>query len=263
MEMEMDGSDFEDLRYAKRLLERPSLAARLTDALGAPIETGFKLLPGKWSSMLNTAVHTSLERALNLAVRTLGRRRAHSGRERFHKVAVTLSGATGGAFGLPGLAVELPVSTTLMLRAIADIGLSEGEDLAGIEARLACLEVFALGGKSRADDAAETGYFAVRSALAGAVTDAARYITQQGVSRKGAPALVRLISAIGARFGIVVSEKVAAMAVPAIGAAGGALVNSLFISHFQDMARGHFIVRRLERKYGPGEVREIYDTITI
>jgi len=46
-----------------------------------------------------------------------------------------------------------------------------------------------------------------------------------------------------------VSEKVAAQAIPLIGAAGGALINTIFIDHFQNMARGHFIIRRLERRY--------------
>ncbi|MBW2614674.1 MAG: EcsC family protein, partial [Deltaproteobacteria bacterium] len=51
----------------------------------------------------------------------------------------------------------------------------------------------------------------------------------------------------------------AAQAVPIIGAAGGALINTIFIDHFQDMARGHFIVRRLERVYGTDEVQRQYE----
>jgi hypothetical protein len=58
-----------------------------------------------------------------------------------------------------------------------------------------------------------------------------------------------------------VSEKTAAQAIPAIGAAGGALINALFIDHFQDMARGHFIVRRLERKYGKEIIKAKYNII--
>ena len=70
--------------------------------------------------------------------------------------------------------------------------------------------------------------------------------------------LVKFVSAIASRFGTVVSEKVAAMAIPAIGAVGGALINTFFIAHFQNMARGHFIVRRLERKYSADLVRKEY-----
>jgi hypothetical protein len=47
-----------------------------------------------------------------------------------------------------------------------------------------------------------------------------------------------------------VSEKATAQAIPTIVAAGGAIVNTLFIDHFQDIARSHFIIRRLERAYG-------------
>ena len=72
---------------------------------------------------------------------------------------------------------------------------------------------------------------------------------------------MRLVSLIAARFGIVVSEKAAAQLVPVIGAAGGALINTIFIGHYQDMARGHFIVRRLEKTHGAGPVREAYDKI--
>ena len=52
-----------------------------------------------------------------------------------------------------------------------------------------------------------------------------------------------------------VSQKVAAQAVPLIGAAGGGAINVLFMNHFQQMARSHFIVRRLERAYGAEVIR--------
>jgi hypothetical protein len=54
---------------------------------------------------------------------------------------------------------------------------------------------------------------------------------------------------------------VAAQSVPVIGAAGGAAINLLFIDHFQDMARGHFTVRRLERTYGAELIRAEYERI--
>lgn len=252
----------EELRAAKRLLERPSLAARLTDVVGAPIERGFDLLPKKWAQTVHSAVRVSLERALSVAVRSLGSR-PRMGRDRFYKLAVAATGAGGGAFGLAGLVLELPVSTTLMLRAIVDTARSQGEDARAVETQLACLEVFALGGRTPSDDAAEAGYFAVRSALAGTVSDAARYIAQRGIEEKGAPVLVRLMAGIGSRFGVAVSEKVAAMAVPVIGAAGGAVINTIFISHFQAMAHGHFTIRRLERLYGQPAVKELYARLSI
>lgn len=252
----------EELRNAKRLLEHPGLAARLTDVVGTPIERGFALLPAKWAKTVHSAVRVSLERALSVAVRSLGRR-PRLRTERFHRLAVAAAGAGGGAFGLAGLVVELPVSTTLMLRAIADTARTHGEDVRSVETQLACLEVFALGGRSPADDAAEAGYFAVRSALAGTVSDAARYIAQRGVQEKGAPVLVRFVASIGSRFGVVVSEKVAAMAVPVIGAAGGAVINTIFISHFQSVAAGHFTIRRLERIYGEPLIKALYARLRV
>ena len=137
-----------------------------------------------------------------------------------------------------------------MLRSIADIARSEGHSLSTMQTRLSCLEVFALGGRSSRDDATESSYWAVRAALARAVSEAASYMAQRSVLEKSAPAVVRLIAAISSRFGVVVSEQLAAKAVPIVGAAGGSLVNVLFMDHFQDMARGHFIVKRLEAKYG-------------
>jgi hypothetical protein len=148
-----------------------------------------------------------------------------------------------------------------MLRSIADIARSEGEDVGAVETKIGCLQVFALGGKSGRDDASEVGYFAIRSALAKQVSEAVRYITQRGLAEEGAPAIIRLITVISSRFGVTVTEKVAAQAVPLVGAAGGLLVNSVFMDHFQNMARGHFIVRRLERAYGIDTVERHYNNI--
>ena len=72
------------------------------------------------------------------------------------------------------------------------------------------------------------------------------------------PALARFIAVIAERFGITVSEKVVAEAVPVVGAVGGGAINLVFINHFQQVAHGHFTVRRLEREYGEDVVREEY-----
>ena len=149
----------------------------------------------------------------------------------------------------------------IMLRSIADIARSEGESTRDPAARLACLEVLALGGIGDAGDASRGGYYAVRLALASAVTEAVRYITEKGLIEEGAPALVRLITKIAARLSLQVTQKTAAQAVPLIGAAGGAAINLLFIDHFQDLARGHFTVRRLERKYSTEVVRAAYEAL--
>jgi EcsC protein family len=184
-----------------------------------------------------------------------------TGSQFLHRALATASGAAGGTFGLAALPVELPVSTVIMLRSIADIARSEGEDLSNPEAAISCVEVFALGGRSGSADASESGYFAVRGILAKTVTEAARFVAERGVITEGAPILLKFVTQVAARFGLVVTQKVAAQALPVVGALGGAAVNYAFIDHFQDVARGHFTVRRLERLYGKERIRSEYDLI--
>jgi hypothetical protein len=117
------------------------------------------------------------------------------------------------------------------------------------------MEVFTLGGTRSSDDRAETAYYAVRAGLAQEVRAALKYLAREPAGRAGAPALMRFVQAVAQRFGVQVAEKAAAQAIPVLGALGGATINALFMEHFQDMAHGHFTVRRLERKYGPEAVR--------
>ena len=256
--MPLSNEHLAELSEAKRLLENPGLAVKITNFVGKPIEKGFELLPDNWSQRIGLATKDALMFAMKGALLTMDSQSSEA-HPRWHKVAAAISGAAGGAFGLPALIAELLVSTTIMCRAIADIARANGESLDNVSTRLACIEVFALGGASRLDDAAEIGYFAVRSSLARAVSEAAEYLASQALAEEGAPALVRLMTLIATRFQLQVSEKAAAQMVPIIGAAGGAVINLLFIDHFQDMSRGHFTVRRLERRYGTEEVRRAYE----
>ncbi len=256
--MQLTQEELSDLQTAKLHLENPNIAIKVTNVVGIPIEKGLELLPNKWSEVIGDATRKALGIALDGALRTLDKAVQLPSQDMWHKVAVTATGAGAGWFGLPALIVELPISTTIMLRSIADIARSEGENLHVPIAQLACIEVFALGGRTSKDDAAESGYFAIRAGLAKAVSEAAEFIAERGFAKEGAPAIVRLISQIAERFSINVSEKAAAQAIPAIGAAGGALINLIFMDHFQNMARGHFTVRRLERKYGADAVKTAY-----
>ncbi len=250
--------DLNDLKKAKTILENPGVAAKITGFIGTPIEKGFELLPNNWNMKIGELTQTALTKAVHAAVFTMKDTPGEESSNKWHKLAVATTGGIGGFFGLPALSVELPVSTTIMLRSIADIARSEEANIFSEESKIACIEVFALGGPNSSDDASESGYFAVRAALAQSVAKVAEYMAEKGLAEEGAPALVRLIIQIAERFSIQVSEKAAAQAIPAIGAAGGAIINTLFIDHFQDMARGHFIVRRLEKKYGSEIVKETY-----
>jgi hypothetical protein len=223
-----------------------------------PIERGIEMLPKRASALVTNATRRALQTALRFALVTLDDEPGARSADLMHKVLVTATGAGGGLFGMPALVLELPVSTTIMLRSIADVARSEGEHITDAETRLACLQVFALGGRSKKDDAAESAYFAIRATLARGLTDAAQLMAGKGLAQDGAPAVIRFIVQVAARYGIVVSEKTAAQALPLVGAAGGALVNGLFMDHFQDVARGHFIVRRLERTHDRETVRRAY-----
>jgi hypothetical protein len=254
--------DRETLWLAYRRLEHPSLAARLTSRLGGPIEKFFETLPSAWYRSLHGAVQASLKRALVVAIRSLGNEPAARPRgPRYHKALGVLSGAAGGLFGLPAVLAELPVTSTLILRSIADIARGEGEDLRDPRTRLACLEVFALGGRAKGGEAVDTGYYGVRFALGLHFSLIPDPVLGQGIARWTPPSLVRFIADVAARFGVVVTEKAAAQMVPLIGAGSGALINLIFIEHFQEIAQAHFALRRLERRYGPELVRAEYEAL--
>lgn len=250
-----------ELRQAQRILENPSLAARITNAIGRPIEKGFGLLPENWNSQIEKATQSALIKASNAAIFSVNGRRSGKASNNLHKLGVAITGGVGGFFGLAGLVLELPASTTIMLRSIADVARSQGEALEEKEAKQACFEVLALGGPSTADDSTDSGYYAVRAMMAHSISSASRHLATKGLSEEGAPAVLKLITAVAPRFGIQVTEKAAAQALPFIGAASGALINTIFIDHFQQTAKGHFTVRRLERQYGPDSIRVAYAQI--
>ena len=251
----------EDLSRAVACLEGTSFAQRLTDAIGRPLGMVSRTLPESARRAIAHASETALRGALKLALRTIDLNASAKAGARAHKLAAAFSGALGGAFGLAALPVELPISTTILLRSIAEIAREEGEDLNAPNAALACVEVLALGGRQDEEAAFESGYFAVRAALAKSVSDSARFVAEQGLGAQSAPVVARLISQIAARFGVVVSEKLAAQAAPILGAIGGATVNAAFADHFQTLARGHFIVRRLERAHGASLVAFEYQRL--
>ncbi|MBB5416738.1 hypothetical protein QF000_005969 [Paraburkholderia atlantica] len=261
--------DLAALRRAKHQLESPALAMKLASVVGAPIEKLLSRIPAFANEKVSDATQAALRKCLSIALRTLGRRddarllAPDKPNNLLHKFAVATTGAAGGAFGLLALPVELPVTTTLMFRSICDIARSEGEDLTSVDTQLQCLTVLGMGGTSSEDDDADLGYFFMRGALAQAVSKASSEVASKGFTAHGSAALLRLINAIAARFSVQVSEQIAAKSIPAIGAVLGAMVNTVFIDHFQQVAHGHFTVRRLERQYGQQTIEAVYRTLDI
>lgn len=257
--MTLEPQDLEALRWATQHLEHPSLAARLSSVIGTPVEIVAKLLPRRVYKRMHAWADAAIAKTLEVAVSSLRHAHEADSHDGLYRTLAASAGAVGGLFGLYGLLLDLPVSTTIMLRAIAEIARAEGEDIHALDTQMACLEVFALGGHAEADDAAETGYYGIRLALAVPVTTATHFIARHGLADAEAPLLVNLIRAISARFGASLSQKTAAQLVPLVGAIGGAAINVIFMIHFQEMARGHFVVRRLERKYGRALVQSHYE----
>ena len=257
----LSAAETEQLRAAVHVLEGGGFSSRLAGLLGRQVESFGRALPSPARKLITHATEGALRAALRVAIGTIDAKAPPNAARRLHKALAAASGAAGGAFGLAAVTVELPVSTTIMLRSIAQIAREEGEDLTQPEATLACIEVFALGGRAPGEAAIDSSYFAVRSVLAKTVSESARFILQRGLADETAPVLVRLVVQVAARFGLVVSQKLAAQAIPVLGAFGGAAVNVAFTEHFQTIARGHFTVRRLERAYGAEAVRFEYERL--
>jgi hypothetical protein len=253
----MSTADQAALRTAVKYLENPNFAARLADYAGVPVNRVLGLVPGIVSRRLNGLVRTAVLKGLEVAVDTLDDKPPASPATTFSSLLAGLTGGVSGLFGLGALAIELPLTTTFMLRAIAEIAQHQGEDLSTIEARLACLEVFAFGTK-QGTDKMDIGYYAARALIGKYTNDVAAYVLERGAVDASAPVVTGLVSEIVSRFGLVVSDKVAAGALPILGAVGGATVNVVFMDHFQRIAQGHFTLRRLERAYGSDDIRRRY-----
>jgi hypothetical protein len=248
----------EALRRAVLNLESQGFASQLADYAGKPIERVMRLIPKVASNRINKAVQSAILNCLDVAIRSIEPASKRPPAPRAASMLVGLSGGVSGFFGLAALPLELPVTTTLMLRAIADIARHHGEDLSTLEARLACVEVFALGAP-RSGLRADFGYYASRALISRLTGDTAALLLERGAANLSAPVVGSLVTEIATRFSVVVSERSAASALPVLGALGGATVNMVFMNHFQRVARGHFAIRQLERVYGASIIRRLYD----
>ncbi len=256
----INGKDLSDLKRAKTLLEKESLAVKMANLFGDAAEKAVRVLPDAYQKFVEIYTVAAIGKSWEFTMTTMPASDIPSEHERRHRLYAIISGAVGGV-GIMTLFAELPVTTVIMLRAVADIAKEEGEDYSLIETKLACLEVFAFGNEAVDKDTGVIGYYAIRASLEKPIQESSRYIAKKGVAGMGAPFAAQLIAKIAARYQTAVSAKIAARVVPAAGAIIGAAVNIVFINLFQDKARGHFIVRRLERKYGDEEVRRVYQEL--
>jgi hypothetical protein len=269
---EIAGSDIAFLAEAATYLESPSYVMKLAGAIGAPLKKLAKVVvPDRVAAIGNRALHSAMAVAAGSVVRTAANDdleqayRASGWTGFWHRLATAATGGVSGAFGLAGMAVEMPMTTGIMFRSIASIAHDFGEDLGVPEGQLQCIAVFGHAGPGPDDASLDASYLTARAAMATLVRDAAQFMASrsaqefsEALARGMAPALVTFIDRVASQFNVVISQKLFAQTIPVIGIATGAAINNIFTGHFNSVARYHFGIRRLERQYGADAVHAEY-----
>ncbi|WP_273500559.1 EcsC family protein [Paracoccus sphaerophysae] len=216
-------------RLARRYLAASGLGMEILATIGGSAQGLIERLPRFVRSRLDGLTLAALNRAFAAATRT--RRYVRDRGDWFNRLASTVSGAAGGVAGLPGAMIELPVTVTMLLRAILDIAEEHGLDPESDEVRIEALRVFAAAGPMSEDDGTDLGLLAAKLSITGQ--------TVQGIIARIAP-----------RLAAVLGQKLAAQATPVFGALAGASINYTFARYYQEIARVHFGVLRLSQETG-------------
>jgi hypothetical protein len=210
---------------ARRYKRANGPVMQVMNRLGGSLENQLDLLPAPVRGQIETVTARALEAAYGLARHTpdLGRRGPLA--------AVMVSGAAGGAGGFATALAELPVTVTLILNAIRAEARAAGLDPDALGVREDCLRVFGAGSPLAGDDGVNTSFLTARLALTG-------------------PTVQNLITAIAPRLAAVLGQKLAAQAVPVVGAVTGAALNAAFLTYYRELARIRFALLRLSQEHG-------------
>lgn len=214
---------------ALRFKAADGLGMQVLSLMGGQAEDLLGRLPLSVRQGLDRATRAALEIAFDAAATS--RTRIADRPDWLNRVVTTAMGAAGGAGGLPTALAELPVTTTVLLRAIQGIAADEGFDATDRRVRAQCLQVFAAAGPLARDDGTDMAFLSTRIALSG-------------------PAVHGVIAKVAPRLAAVLGQKLAAQTVPVVGAAAGAATNYAFTSYYQEMARVYFGLRALARDSG-------------
>lgn len=214
---------------ARRHRRAGGLGMQVLNILGGQAENLLERLPDAVKDRLESATEAALTSAMKAAARS--RSVVPDQRSWLNTAVTTAMGAAGGAGGLPTALAELPVTTTVLLRIIQGVAAEYGFDPSDPEIAKECLLVFSASGPLRADDGADLAFLSARVTLTGASVHA-------------------LISKIAPRLATVLGQKLAAQAVPVLGAAAGAATNYAFTSYYSEMAHVHFGLLDLSRRSG-------------
>ncbi len=221
--------DTEITRLARRHKAAGGVGLQVLNIVGGQAENLLERLPDTVKNRLEDATSKALEVAMSAAQQSRG---VVKDQQSWLNTALTTAmGAAGGAGGLPTALAELPVTTTVLLRAIQGIAVEYGFDPSDPEIRKECLLVFGTAGPLEADDGADMAFLSARVTLTGA--------TVHG-----------LISRIAPRLSVVLGQKLAAQTVPVLGAAAGAATNYAYTSYYQEMAHIHFGLKAMARDTG-------------
>ncbi|HEY6919012.1 MAG TPA: EcsC family protein [Tabrizicola sp.] len=198
---------------------------RLVNRLGGTLENQLAALPDSIRSQVDRLTAQALETSYGLAAR------APDMGQRAPMVAAVAAGAAGGAGGLATAVAELPVTVTLFLNTIRSVAREAGLDPDEDWVRAECLQVFAAGSPLKQDDGVNTSFVASRLALSGR-------------------AVQNLIGTIAPKLAAVLGQKLAAQAVPVIGAVSGAALNAAFLAYYREIARVRFELVKLGQQHG-------------
>lgn len=226
-------------RLALRHKKAGGVGLQVLNLVGGQAENLLERLPDAVKDRLEGATEQALLGALRAAARSRGV--VPDQKSWLNTAVATAMGAMGGAGGLPTALAELPVTTTVLLRAIQGIAAEHGFDPDDDTVQKECLMVFSSAGPLSGDDGADMAFLTARVTLTGVTVH-------------------RLIAKIAPKLATVLGQKLAAQTVPVIGAAAGAATNYAYISYYQEMAHVHFGLLKIaqERGLGTGEVVEAF-----
>lgn len=200
----------------------------LVNRLGGGMEAQMALLPESLRQRIERLTEAALKTAL--AAAAMGDHAPDLGR-RGTMLAAMATGAAGGAGGIAGSLAELPVTITVMLHAIRKEAQAAGLDPSQPAIAAACIEVFAAGSPLSGDDGANSAFLSARMSLTG-------------------PALQRIIATVAPRLAAAMGQKLAAQAVPVLGALSGAALNAAYLGYYREIARIRFQLLRLAEVHG-------------
>jgi hypothetical protein len=228
----------EDIAMLARRYARANRGAMaLVNRFGNRIEAQMKALPEHARALIDQTVQTALERAYGVA-QAGGALPRVPGRAQVALAGAT--GAAGGFAGLPGAIAELPITITLILRALQDVAEAHGFDPAAEPTRREILRVFGSGSPLAEDDGVNTSFIGARLTLNG-------------------PALGSMIATVAPRLSAALGQKLAAQMVPVLGAVTGAALNMAFVRYYREMAEVRFGLLVLGLSHGPDRVLQAFE----